>query len=147
MKSFSVHSLASGPKTLPEDSWLLTLSYDDGSLGSITYISSGDPGLAKERVEVMGSGRAAVIDDFRRVELYSSGRKHRRRPDPRNLRVALRLQDKGHEATLHAAVRFFRLGGVPPLSYQRLVETTEVTLRARDALARCDQAPVSVAAE
>lgn len=145
VESFSVHSLASGPKTLLGDSWLLTLSYEDGSLGSVTYISSGDPGLAKERVEVLGSGRAAVVDNFRRVELYSSGRKHRWRPDPRNPRVALGLQDKGHEATLRAAVRFFRLGGVPPLSYRRLLETTEVTLRARDALARRDETPVSVA--
>jgi len=143
--SVSVRSLAPGPRTLAGDNWLLTLSYADGSLASVAYISSADAGLAKERVEVLGDGRAAVIEDFRHVELYSSGRKQRRLPDRRNPRAALRLQDKGHEATLRAAIKFFREGGEPPLSYRRLLETTEVTLRARDALMTGEEAPIELA--
>jgi predicted dehydrogenase len=145
--SVSVRSLASGPRTLAGDNWLLTLAYADGSLASITYISSGDAGLAKERVEVLGGGRAAVIDDFRNVELYASGRKRRRPLDLHNARAALRFQDKGHEATLRAAMRFFREGGPPPLPDHRLLETTEVTLRARDALTAGDEGPFALAAQ
>jgi len=142
--SISVRSLGSGPKTLVGDNWVLTLAYADGSLASIVYIAAGDAGLPKERVEVLGGGRAAVIDDFRHAELYSSGRRQRRGIDRRSPRAALRLQDKGHEATLDAALRFFRAGGVPPLPYRRLLETTEVTVRAREAMMAGDEGSVAV---
>ena len=54
-----------------------------GAVASIVYATGGPPSLAKERIEVLGRGTHAVIDDFRTVEL--GGRS-----------VALKHQDKGH---------------------------------------------------
>ncbi len=34
----------------------------------------GDPAFPKERIEVIGGGRVAVIDDFRRVTLVAGGK-------------------------------------------------------------------------
>jgi hypothetical protein len=88
--------------------------------------------MTKERVEVIGAGRSAVIDDFRLLELDGArvGRRSRR--------------DKGHPSAVAAAFRFFRAGGEPPIPYARLLETTQATLVARDALASGDAAPRQV---
>lgn len=137
--SVQVSALGAGPRTLAGDNFSLTLRYEDGSLATVAYVSSGDAGLAKERLEVLGSGRAAVLEDYRRVDLFRGGRRRRKPP-------SLPIQDKGHEAILRAALDFFRKGGSPPVPYERLLETTCVTLRGRDALDRGDSAPISLQA-
>jgi predicted dehydrogenase len=120
---------------LPEDGFQLTLRHADDSVSTIAYVSTGTPRMPKERIEVIGAGRAVAIEDFRRVRTYS-GRPLLRRPA-----VA---QDKGHAATLDAALSFFAGGGAPPIPYDELVETTLVTLRAREALRLGDEAPQSL---
>lgn len=117
---------------------MLSLRYTDGSCATIAYVSSGPPGLNKERLELLGGGRAAVVEDFRRARLFGGGRRKRLRP-------GVHAQDKGHQAALAAAFRFFREGGPPPIPYERLLETTTVTLRVREALDRGDGAPIALA--
>jgi predicted dehydrogenase/threonine dehydrogenase-like Zn-dependent dehydrogenase len=128
VETVAVVALGSGPGTLPEDSFVLTLGYADGSLGVVTYVATGAPRMAKERVEVLGAGRSAVIDDFRRVRLYTA------RPGRPSV-PARPVKDKGHEALLRRFLDLASAGGVPPIPYARLVETTRITLIARDALA------------
>jgi predicted dehydrogenase len=70
------------------ESLAANLAFDDGSAAVLAY-SVGDPGkLAKERVEVLAPAGAAVLDDFRRLDL--EGRMQRGR------------RDKGHRAQLQA---------------------------------------------
>jgi predicted dehydrogenase/threonine dehydrogenase-like Zn-dependent dehydrogenase len=137
LESVQVTPLGPGATTLSGDNFVLSLGYEDGSVATITYVGCGHPRLAKERVEVLGSGRSAVIDDFRRLELFPrSGGLGERMP---------RARDKGHGAMLAAAARFFRDGGAPPVPYERLVATTRATLAARAALGRGERAPVPIA--
>jgi predicted dehydrogenase/threonine dehydrogenase-like Zn-dependent dehydrogenase len=121
--------LGRGPRTLDGDNFSLTLRYADGSVATIAYVANGSPAMSKERVEVIGSGRSAVIDDFRRVELDGRRRSGRSR------------RDKGHADAVAAAFRFFREGGEPPVPYERMLETTRATFVARGALAAGDTAP------
>jgi predicted dehydrogenase/threonine dehydrogenase-like Zn-dependent dehydrogenase len=95
-----------------EDNFSLTLEFANGSVGSITYVACGDRALPKERIEVFGGGRAAVLDDFRRLELVSEGRR-------RMFRSWLR-QDKGHGAEWDAFAAAVRQGGPPPIAYEEL---------------------------
>lgn len=131
----AVTSLGLGTRTLDGDNFHLTLTYADGSVATIVYVAGGDRSAGKERIEAHGAGRSAVIDDFRRVALHGGAGVKR----PRN-----RVRDKGHAAAMAAALRFFREGGEPPIPYVRLVETTRVTLVARDALMRGDASPQPV---
>jgi predicted dehydrogenase len=64
------------------------LSFANGSVGTLVYTGGGDARLAKERIEAFGGGVSAVIDDFRRLELYRGGKRD----------VTKQKQDKGHEA-------------------------------------------------
>ncbi|MCU1486947.1 MAG: putative zinc-binding dehydrogenase [Actinomycetia bacterium] len=73
----------------------------DGSVSAITYGAGGHHSTPKERIEVLGRGRSAVVDDFRRVELdgrqVSSGR-----------------QDKGHQQAVGAFAAAVRGGAELP---------------------------------
>jgi predicted dehydrogenase/threonine dehydrogenase-like Zn-dependent dehydrogenase len=97
----------------------VVLGWADGSVATITYAAGGPSGLEKERVEVLGRGRSAVIDDFRAVTLDGS-------------RTAMRAQDKGHRSlarAFHAAI----LQGDTTLN-SLFVESTRVTLQAAQSL-------------
>ncbi len=51
------------------DDSVVTVEFNAGSVGTLLYACGGAPSLPKERIEIFGGGRAAVIDDFRAVEL------------------------------------------------------------------------------
>lgn len=51
-------------ETLLTENLVATLAYPDGSMASIAYLADGHPSMPKERIEVIGRGHAAVIDDF-----------------------------------------------------------------------------------
>jgi predicted dehydrogenase len=134
LESVQVASLGVAPRTLAGDNFSLLLRYADGSVATVQHVATGSRRMPKERVEVLGAGRSAAIEDFRRARLYASA--------PSLRRARLPAQDKGHAALLERAVTFFREGGAPPIPYERIVETTRATLIAREALASGDVAPV-----
>lgn len=105
-----------------DDNVTVTLRYADGSLGTLQYVAAGDAAYSKERVEAFGGGRVAVLDDFRRLELVSGGRK-------RVSRSWLR-QDKGHRALWEAFSDAIRHGGEPPIPYRELQSVTRATIEA-----------------
>lgn len=55
------------------DNVSVQLRFSDGSLGTISYVANGDPQFPKERVEVFGGGRTAVIDNWRRLRVSGAG--------------------------------------------------------------------------
>lgn len=77
-----------GEAALEQDA-IVGLRYPDGSLASITYVSGGHSSTHKERFEIIGRGRSALIDDYRAVEL-----------DGKEVRG--RLDGKGHLAAVEA---------------------------------------------
>lgn len=105
------------------DTVLLTLSFDDGSVGTIAYASDGDRSLPKEFLEVLGGGRAAALDDFRRVRIHAGGRV-RRSGGP------LAHQDKGHAAELAAFVEAVKQGHPSPVDPRDAAHVTRVTFAA-----------------
>jgi predicted dehydrogenase len=103
-----------------QDDVVLTLTFADGSLGSIVYASGGDRSLPKERLEVLGGGRSAVLDDFRTLELQAGGG---------NTRSSGR-QDKGHAAEMRAFLEAVRSGGPSPINPEDAAHVTRVTFAA-----------------
>jgi predicted dehydrogenase len=75
----TVLATGAGPGTtsLAGDTFVITLTFTDGSVATILYAADGDRSLPKERVEVVGLGRVAVVDDWSAGWLYSSGRKRK----------------------------------------------------------------------
>ena len=117
-----------------EDNIVMTFTFPDGSLGTVTYLANGDKAFPKERVEVFCGGRVAVLDDFRSLTLVENGR-------TRVFRAHLR-QDKGHRAEWVAFAEAIRLGGPPPIPYEQLLGVTQATLTVMEALRSQTQLPI-----
>ena len=109
-----------------EDNVMLTFTYPDGSLGTVTYLANGDKAFPKERVEVFCGGRIAVLDDFRALELIHNGQR-------RTVKSAFR-QDKGHLNEMQAFARAIRMGGEPPIPYEQLIGVTKAAFAAVESL-------------
>lgn len=107
------------------DTLSIVVKFSDGSVGNINYFANGDRALPKERVEVFGGGRSAVLDDFRQLELWRDGKR----------KTSKRLsQDKGFDQELAAFVAAVRDGNEMPIAWRSLALTTLVTLRIEDSL-------------
>jgi predicted dehydrogenase/threonine dehydrogenase-like Zn-dependent dehydrogenase len=109
-----------------EDNVLLTFEFPDGSVGTITYLAAGDRAFPKERLEVIGGGRVAVLDDFRRLETSAHGR-HR-------VQRSWLRQDKGHRAIWQAFVNAIMTGGLPPIPYDQLFAVSMASFAAVESL-------------
>ncbi len=109
-----------------QDNVVISLTYPDGSLGTITYVANGDKAYTKERVEAFCGGRVAVLDDFRWLDMTQKGRVKR-------VKSALH-QDKGHRDAWTAFIESIRNHGTPPIPYDQLITTSITSLLALKAL-------------
>lgn len=91
-----------------DDQCFITLRHANGAVSSIAYLAGGDPTQPKERVEVLGGGRLAVIDDWMEVTLSHAGKVTRERA---------RLQDKGHAAEIDAFIDAVHRTGEAPIAW------------------------------
>jgi predicted dehydrogenase len=96
---------------ITDDQVFITLRHDNGSISNVAYLSGGDKAFPKVRVEVMGGGRVAVIDDFKWLTLVKNGKARRRK---------LGGQDTGHRAEVEAFAKAIREGGSWPISWAEL---------------------------
>jgi hypothetical protein len=108
-----------------EDSVFITLRLADGSNGSIAYLAEGNSALPKERIEIFGSSKSFVIEDFRSAVAYENGREKK---------TKLREQDKGQREEVRAVCAMVLEGKPSPISLQDLANTTRATFRIRDSL-------------
>src|SRR5262249_13974615 len=102
-----------GPEApaVSDDQCFVTLRHLNGSISSIAYLAGGDKVYPKERIEVFGGGRIAVIDDFRAVTTCAGGRMRHKK---------WRQQDKGHGAEVRAFAKALREGGPAPIAWNEL---------------------------
>ena len=103
-----------------------SIEFENGSLGTISYLCNGDRAFSKERIEAFGSGGVAVLDDFRRLELVRHG-------EAQVYRSWLR-QDKGHTAEWWAFSECIRNGGPGPIPFEQITASTLATIRIDESL-------------
>lgn len=122
-----------GDGSVPEDNLSITIRFEDGSIGTIAYFSTGDKAIPKEYIEIYGEGKTFIIEDFRRAKFASGG-------DVRVIRG--RVQDKGQRAELLAFAEAV-LGRRPaPIPFEELVYTTLATFRILDSMRERREIPV-----
>jgi len=112
------HSIAPIGGARADDNLVATITFVDGSVGTISYSAIGNPSAGKERFEVSGSGRSAILDDYRSLDIFEEGSPEYKR--------SLR-QDKGHVGELAAFVRAARRGDSPPIGLVELLSTSLTT--------------------
>jgi predicted dehydrogenase len=104
----TVAAAATDDPSLPmqaRDNVVVNLTFENGSVGTITYAAGGAESVPKERLEAFAGGRTGILDDYTSLELHGDG-------DPR--KETSRAQDKGHSEEVRAFLEGVR-SGVPPL--------------------------------
>jgi predicted dehydrogenase/threonine dehydrogenase-like Zn-dependent dehydrogenase len=117
----SVYATASADPEHKEDCVVLNLAFANGSVGTICYLANGPRSLPKEYVELYRAGSAAILRDFREVELFGSGRTSKKK---------LLGQNKGQKAMVGAWLDAIREGRQSPISFEELFAGTRATLGA-----------------
>jgi predicted dehydrogenase/threonine dehydrogenase-like Zn-dependent dehydrogenase len=113
------------PDLAPElaQSFSATLHCANGAVATIVYAGDGDVGLPKERIEAFASGVTAVIDDFRRLDVYEGGRR----------RTSKGRGDKGHRAEIEHFLKAVQgVEDTPPV--ETYFASTRATLALADSL-------------
>jgi polar amino acid transport system substrate-binding protein len=99
------------------DDVVATFRFNGGSVGTLLYSGAGDARLPKERIEVFGGRMSAVLDDFRRLELYRSSKR----------KVVKSSHDKGHRAEIDHFVSVLR-GTASAPEVEGYLDSTRATL-------------------
>jgi predicted dehydrogenase/threonine dehydrogenase-like Zn-dependent dehydrogenase len=101
-----------------------TVRYDNGSVGTLFYLTQGATRVPKEYLEVFGGGLTAQLNNFESLTMFEGDRQKKT-----NMRV-----DKGQKSELEAFVRGVISGGEIPISVESLFDTTLTTLGVTEAL-------------
>jgi predicted dehydrogenase len=113
-------------KATPDDfdNVIATVTYENGSIGSVSYLTQGGSRLPKEQLEVFGGGCAARLENFEAAVFYEDS-------DSRRVKAA-RL-DKGQGAQLNAFIEAVRRRAPMPIPLECLFDTTLTTLGVAEA--------------
>ncbi len=101
------------------------ITYEDGSLGNLLYLTQGGGKLPKELLEVHGTGQSVVLNNFEDVRVYSATQKRRVRGGAVN---------KGQREELDAFIKALQSGAAMPIAMDALIDTTLATLGVSDSL-------------
>jgi len=69
-----------------EDNIIVNISFKNGSIGVLSYISIGGSAMEKEKIEIFTNRSSMVINDFKELIMYNTGEKD----------IKLKDADKGH---------------------------------------------------
>jgi predicted dehydrogenase len=103
-----------------DDRVFVTMRHMNGSISSVAYQAGGDRAAPAERIEVIGGGKTAVLDNWSELTVWSGGRRKHTRLNA----------DKGHATALDAFITACRKGGAPPISFQDLYSSSLASILA-----------------
>ena len=109
-----------------KDDVQITVRFQNGSSGVITYVTAGNSRYPKETLDVAAGGRSARLDNFRKATVWSGRRQSTTRPRGG--------QDKGQRAELTQFVEAILTGGPMPIPVESLVATTRATIAVGESL-------------
>ncbi len=98
----------------------VSLTYRNGSIGTISYLANGAKNLPKERIEIFGNGCSVVLEDFKTLAIYANNRKKEKK---------LINQDKGQKAQVKAFIHAVLDGSTQPISLVDIHSATLTTFK------------------
>ena len=102
-----------------EDKALISLTFEDGSMGSIHYFANGGKSFPKERIEVFCDNAVLQLDNFRKLRGFGWKGFNK---------MNLWSQDKGQENCVDAFMDSVREGRENPISQDEIFEVARVSV-------------------
>ena len=106
-----------GPHGL-NDTVCINLAFANGSVGNVCYCANGSNGLPKEYVEAHANGMTAILNDFKQLDIYGSGKPYRKK---------LLNQNKGQKAMVRQFINTVKDGGDPLVPASEIFGVTRAT--------------------
>lgn len=103
-----------------EDTLNVSVHFQNGSIGTISYFANGSKSLSKEYVEIYRTGMTAILNDFKALEIYGDGKPLRKR---------LFTQDKGQKKMVSTFVQAIKEGKPSPISFEEICAVTMTTFK------------------
>ena len=126
IKTFTATRVGATPGgEINEDKASITLSFEDGSMGTIHYFANGGKAFPKERIEAFGGDGVLQLDNFKRLRGYGWKGFNSQR---------LLKQDKGQQACVAAFLQSIRTGQPAPIPYREIMEVARVSIEVAQAL-------------
>ena len=101
------------------DKVTITLSFDDGSFGTIHYLSNGGKAFPKERLEIFSNDSVLQIDNYKKMTGYGwKGFK----------KMNLLTQDKGQLQCVNSFIDSIKNGTKSPISFEELLEVSKISI-------------------
>lgn len=110
-------------KLKPDDNIAIVIKFSNGSIGNLTYLANGDKSLPKEKIEVFGGNKAAVINDFQTASIHSGNK-------VKNIKGS----GKGHKQEVSAFLISIKDGSESPINFNSICLTTLTTFKIIDSL-------------
>lgn len=92
------------------------LTFNNGSIASIAYLSNGSKCIPKEYIEIFSDGNSIIINDFKKMIMASSSTK----------KFSLWNQDKGHENEVHQFLDSLKTGK-PVMTFEEIENVMKAT--------------------
>jgi predicted dehydrogenase/threonine dehydrogenase-like Zn-dependent dehydrogenase len=108
-----------------DDKVSITLSFEDGSFGTILYLANGGSSFPKERIEVFCDDAVLQMDNYRVLTGYGW---------PSFTKMKLFKQDKGQLACVNAFVSSINNGHDVPISYDEIIEASKLSINIANSL-------------
>jgi polar amino acid transport system substrate-binding protein len=99
------------------DTLNVNILFRDGSIANISYFANGSKALKKERLEVFSSGKTAVLDDFTKLDIFTS----------RTIKNRKLGQDKGHRREVEEFLDSIRNGRPAPIPFEEIYYSTKMS--------------------
>jgi predicted dehydrogenase/threonine dehydrogenase-like Zn-dependent dehydrogenase len=106
------------------DNILLTITFSDGSVGTIHYLANGANAVEKEYLEVFSDAKTARMWNFKKLECAVGQKKS----------STSFSGDKGHAAEMKALLDGFESGAGSPIDIESLAAASRVTFAAMESL-------------
>lgn len=103
----------------------LSIKFDNGSIGVVSYFSNGNRNVPKEYIEVNSSGSTAIINDFKELTIQGRGKRYKKK---------LMNQNKGQKAMVESFVKSIENEDLLPIKMEDTFYTTLATFKAMESL-------------
>lgn len=108
----------------PSDNFVATMTFEDGSVATLTYTALGAKGYPKEKMELYCDGKVIILDDYRSLSIAGS----------KASGIETKAIDKGQIEELEAFAGVIRKGSIWPIPLWQQIQATEIALRIEKAL-------------
>lgn len=106
------------------DNFVVTLSFADGSVATLTYTALGSSNAPKEQMDVFVDGKVVSLTDYKRLTITGT----------KSAVTETRIIEKGQKEELEAFARAIREGGAWPIPLWQQVQATEIACDVEDVM-------------